>query len=72
MLEQIGIKLMSRYLHVEFISMKRGVFEDLVIMFQKYYEHINLTKKARQMTVIRNLELSEEVDFARKNMTIFV
>lgn len=47
MLEQIGTKLMSRYLQTEFVLMKRGVFEDLVIMFQKYYEQINLTKKAR-------------------------
>jgi hypothetical protein len=47
MLEQIGIKLMNRYLHVDFITMKRGVFEDLVLMFQKYYEQINLINKAR-------------------------
>lgn len=30
-----------------------------------------MTFKAREMIAIRNLDISEEVDFAKKNLTIF-
>ena len=63
---------MSRYLGAEFAGMKRGVFEDLMRIFQQYYQQINMTSKVREMTVIRNLNISEEVDFARRNLTLFV
>ena len=63
---------MSKYLGMEIGCNKTGDFEDLIAVFHKYYFQINMMTKVREMTVIRNLTISEEVDLARKNLAIFV
>lgn len=66
------VKLMNKYLKEEFTAIRRGLFEDLIIIFQKYYYHINDVSRLRQTTVVRNQNIAEEVDFARKNVLAFV
>ena len=53
----------NQYLNTEYLVRKNGEPEDLIDVFIYYYEKVKAYSKVRQMTVIKNCNLLQELNF---------
>lgn len=62
----------NQYLNTEYVVRKNGEPSDLIDVFTYYYERIKATTKARQMLVIKNCGLLQELNFMGDNLQFFL
>ena len=62
----------NQYLNTEYLVRKNGEPNDLIDVFAYYYERIKANSRVKQMTVIRNCGLMQELNFMGDNLQFFL
>lgn len=58
----------NQYINTEYVVRKNGDPNDLISAFTFYYDKIKANSKVKQMTVIKNCGILQEINFMGENL----
>lgn len=62
----------NQYINTEYVVRKNGDPNDLISAFAFYYEKIKANGKVKQMAVIKNCGILQEINFMGENLEFFI